>query len=673
MRAFSLILLILTGALTAAAQLVTGPETLLGDATLAPIATQSSTVSTPVLASDGDEILMVWTGRSSLYAQRLDRHGRLVTELPKLLVSGAPDSGQVSGARVVYTGGLYAIFYSRLNAERRFETWVLRVTRELEIVDQRVFTPSDSVYDIVRDGDELLLLMRNSVWRVRDDLSVIGTVAIPYTASRSIAPSPHGTLLVSGAAPAITVRMLDESVTARLVSADSVGGLRAMWTGTQFLVVWSRCFQSSCATSLVTLDEQLRPIVGPVPLETGGCNGCGVGITLLGTDDALVTWSGVDKIRGLRVRKGRPEERTPWNFGTTNTFLTAQGLLLTVSALSVRAFVPDALSQDPATLPVVAVPQGAGEERIIAVGRSAGEVAVVRRRPDGANVASILDHDGRVLREAGVPSGEPVALGHDGRDFYALVSNQFQKLEQSAVAVRLPFAPASALVWAGSGFVILQQDYADHTGRTQYRTRMLWLTREGVVELPPCPNWEFPSGGPASVVEAGGDTVIAVGKHLARIRDGCPAGPSTPAPDLPYDWRPAWQNGMWAWVTTPEGWNADLSLTDDPARPASVRRIAEKTPVYESSVHIAPLSGHWLVAYNARNLYAMLLDGDGGVLSTTKIADATDGRPYLVPLSPGRVLAVYQRQVMEPPYLGATRVLAAPLTLAPSRRRVVRP
>lgn len=676
MRASLLTLLLLASAL-ASGQPVIGPEQLLGDASPAPMDT-TTMYGSPDLDTDGDETLMVWTVRSSLYAQRLDRHGRAVAEMPTLLVYGTSQVRPIeSYPRVLYTGGLYSIFYRRLSEERKWETWVMRVTRELEIVDARVFS-SDLAYNIVRSGDEILLVMKDTVYRLRDDLSVIGTIPLTQGFVGRFAPSPHGTLLLSGSGPAITARMLDDSVSVRFVPTDSLYALRGVWTGTQFLVVWNRCFAGSCETALVTLDEQLRITYGPVKLDSIACSSCDLDIAVFGTDEAFVTWGSDGKVRGVRVRKGWTDGRQPSDFGsTTTTFVTAQGLMLIVDRkLNVRAFVPAALNGSPMALPVLAAPRAAVEESIVAVAGSANEVAVVRRRGE-TYIASILDAEGRTLREATLPSGGSVTLAHDGRDFYAVAGSRFQKLATGAPVVNLPFVPDGALVWTGSGFVTLQSHYPDHAGQTQYRTRMLRLTPTGEVELMPCPNWEFPSTAAAApvVVRAGSETVIVVGKHLARLRDGCPAGPPTPVENLPYTWRVAWQNGRWAWVSTVMGSNLDLWLADDPASSPSRHSLADGlSGVYESNFDIAPLSGHWLVAYNDGSLRAVLADFAGRRLSTSVISPTTNGRPFLVPMPAGRVLAIYQRQVPEPPYLGVTRVMAAPLTLeAPSRRRAVRP
>lgn len=668
---------LLATSLTAGELPAIGPGTLLGDAALAPIG-QSWTLST-ALATDGDEVVLFWSGRSALYAQRLDRHGRLVTGLPVLLLGGtlADEVYVHSKPRVVYAGGIYTIFFDAAGRDRRVGAWSMRLTRELEVLDVRMLAPFDSVRDAARAGDEIILLTVRNLWRLRDDLSVIEKR--PASAGLALAPSPSGTVVISGYAPAITARMVDDSASARVETVDEVNSLRAVWTGTRYLIVWTSC-RWGCITSMVALDQELRPQGRPVLLAIEGCASCHLGITLLGHDDAFVTWQQSGGTRGVRVRNGTLDDPKPWVLGDHSTTLfTAQGLLFDVdSQLNVRAFVLDPLDRRPGALPVISTPRAAVEETIAAVARSATEVAVARRR-GSANLVSILDHEGRTLREVPIAAGEDVALAHDGTRFYALVStygeSRLQRVESGAAAVKLPFRAANALAWAGSGFVILQSNYPDPAGAPVPRTRMLWLTREGAVEVLPCPNWEFPTAAETvTVAEAGPYTVINVDGWSARVRDGCPTGPPVTMPDGSRTWRPAWQNGTWAWAAHPPGEaTVDLAVGPDLGSPLSTHRVPEQW-VFGGSFDIAPLSGRWLVAYNDGSLRAALADAHGRVVGRVMIAETPSRRPFLLPVSPGRVLAIYERPVREAPYLGVLRVMAAPVTLeAAVRRRMARP
>ncbi len=110
-------------------QAVRGPEVLLGDPTLAPIAGPNTSGTTAAMATDGDEVVLVWTGRSSLYAQRLDRDGRRATELPKLLMAGTRSGPAVATPlRTFHAAGLYWIFFNRLE-NQQWTTWAMRLTR----------------------------------------------------------------------------------------------------------------------------------------------------------------------------------------------------------------------------------------------------------------------------------------------------------------------------------------------------------------------------------------------------------------------------------------------------------------------------------------------------------------------------------------------------------------
>lgn len=673
MRA-ALVTLLLTLPLLAGERAVAGAERLLGDATLAPIAVPYRYGNDTVMATDGDEVLMVWTDRGSLYGQRLDRFGKRATALPTLLYRGSRNV-PVSGLRVVYAGGLYTIFFHTLDEKRTWVTSAIRLTPKLDVVMDRRVVLQAAILDGVHTGEEFVLVTDKNVWRMRDDFSVIAL--LPKFDGSVLVPSPRGVLLIAASEPAMTARMIDDSISVRVASADNVQAMRAMWTGTEYLLVWT-----DGRTKALVLDENLVARAAPVTLDDKGCTWCSVGIAKIGNDDVIVTWQVGDNTRMRRLRNGLPADSASIYLGDfIKAFSSAHGLLFTVDRmLNVRAFIPGSTGS-PSALPVLAMPVAAAEESVVAVGTSASEVAIVRQRNDRTNVVSIVDPDGRTLREVAIPAGDFVNLSHDGKDFYALVSNyyesRFQRVEAGAAATKLAFRADRALVWTGSGFFILQSDYRDFTGATQYRSRFLGLTREGVVELPPCEHWEFPSSAswPPAVVRTGDETAVAVGFHIARLRGACQTGPPVKTQSIPYNWRPGWQDGLWAWLVTGNS-RLELATTDDPATTPSLHRIAGNVFITENSYDLTPFAGRWLVAYNEYNqstLRASVHDANGALIGTSTIADSIDGRPFLVPIA-DRVLAVYRRQVWESPYLGVHRVFVTPVTLeTASRRRTARP
>ena len=662
-----LALLLLTLPLLAGERAVAGPETLLGDATLVPIAEPSLFGNTAAMATNGDEVLLVWIARGSLYAQRLDRSGSPATPLPTLLVRG-PRLPPMGGLRVLHAGGLYTIFV-HANVEGKWASWAFRVTRELEIVDARIVT-FDPINDVVYDGDEYVLATGRNVFRLRDDFSVIEM--LPNFYGSVLAPSPHGALLITAAAPDITARMIDDSVPVRIASAFWIDAVRAMWTGTQFLVVWTDCPY----TKALILDENLVARGAPVTLDDTLCTWDNIEIVKVAEDDVIVTWQSGESTRAQRLRGGVPSDSKLPLGSFVKTLYSPHGLLFTVdNQLNVRAFVPGT-TQSPSTLPVRATPLAAAEESVLAVAASATEAAIARHRNDGTNIVSIVDRDGRPLRDVPIPSGDSVSLAHDGTSFYALVSDdlesRFQKVASGASAVRLPVRADPALVWAGSGFYILQSKYSDFTGFIQYRSRFLWLTREGVVELPPCENWEFPTtAGEPVVVRAGEEITVAIGFYLARIRGKCQTGPVVNV-KIPYAWRAAWQNGTWAWILT-DGSTLDLATADDPLSTPSLHRSAHNVRIWHKVYDLVPFGGHWLVVYGDQTLRASVHNAAGALVGTSVLANGIEGRPFLVPMG-DRVLAVYRRQIYDPPYLGVHRVMVAPVTLETEvRRRVARP
>ncbi|HUR79221.1 MAG TPA: hypothetical protein VM733_00545 [Thermoanaerobaculia bacterium] len=678
MRVFHLPTILLLFVLPLAAsgeQLVRGPETLLGNADLAPLGGASLQ-----MASDGDEVVLAFITRNCVYAQRLDRNGVALTPLPVLIASGNVVRRAMDPLRVVYAGGFYTFFFTRYDhATQQWSVQATRVTRDLELVETRAIEAS-SLLDAVRTNGDIVVMTYDSLWFLRDDLSVIRRTA--RVDGAMLVASPQGALMLTALEPVLSARFLDNGLSARIAGVYKPQKIAGAWTGSEFLIAWSDWGHVYAAT----LDAELRVRVKPVLLSdfSNVCADCSVSVVAMSSGEALVRWQRGSTSLAARFRDGVMVEKTPWILGTSVTpFVTSSGLVIMAGpSLDVRAFVAGAVSE-PAKQSVTATVRVAAEESLAAVAASASEVAVARHRADGTNFVSVVDHDGRALRDVRIANGARVALAHDGTAFYALVTDgytaQFQKVADGAGVTKLNVRLANLLHWEGTQFLILQNGYADFTGAQVNKTRALAIARDGTVGLPRCAMWEFPlTSGRARVLRGGTDTFIAVENDLARLRDDCQTGPPDPlVKTINYQFAAAWNGSVWARLAFggPVS-RLQLSFAPDLTSAAEGHDVAAEL-LYgeEETFDVAPAGDRWLVIWNKNaRLESALFDANGRVAGTATIADDALNGVRLVPVSNNRVLAIYQRQVYDPPYLGVTRVFAARMTLDPaSRRRTVRP
>ncbi|HVE71579.1 MAG TPA: hypothetical protein VNI54_09450 [Thermoanaerobaculia bacterium] len=668
-------LLLLSLSLFAGERAVRGPETLLGDATLSPISDwRYGTVG--AIASDGDEIVLFWIGCGSLYAQRLDRNGNAVTPLPQILVRGMVLPPYVSGKiAAVHAGGHYVVFYSWYD-RFRFSLRALRLTRELEPVDERVLEAATSaISDAVVAGDEIVLGASREVFRLRHDLTLIERVK-GFDVTDLLA-TPHGVLVVTNSEPAIGVRMLDGSASARLASVYEPSVAQSVWTGSEYVVAWA----DYRWLFLLSMDRQFRA-TPQVQIDKAVCDGCVFNLVAVSAGEALLTWQSAGVTRAARVRNGVVTDTTPFVLGPAplTLFRTEAGRFLTVDrGMNVRVFdMPPAAS--PASLAPAATIRTAMDETLADVAVSPAEIAVARHRANGSNIVSILDREGRPLREVTIRDGVNVALAHDGQDFYAVIHNPsttaFQKVAPGAPVTQLPFGVIAALEWSGDAFIILQSGYADFSGQMQHKTRVLSVNREGKAGLAPCPVWELPgTTSIATLIRAGDDLHIVAAGYETSLRRDCAVMPLVPinSPFAPYGLAAAHRDGVWARVrwAVPNAYTIAFpqSLSD----PARERTLPPAD--FLGYFDVAPLGdGGWLVVYGSGLLRAAVYDGAGHLVGTATVGESSTGRVTLVPIATDRVLAVTQRHVWEAPYTGVNRVVTSVITTEPaSRRRTARP
>lgn len=670
MRAIYLAIVLLAQALSAGERPVVGGETLLGDATVAPM--RPAAFDSCDLASDGDEILFVWMDGGSLYAQRLNRHGNPLTAFPRVLLQGQGSWGERWLHRVLWLDGLYCIFFTDTNRSLS----VMRLTRDAEIVDVRVLHAKDGGGQIITAGDEILILTSSTLLRLRADLSVISATPRPQPAlQQRLAASPRGTLILTLTAPAISARFLDDVAGSgvRVGSAEKVGGGAMAWTGTELVAVWTDCPYSYCTAWMARFDEQLRPKGDP--FKIGDSGDAAIGLAPAADDTVLVMQSG----SGTSVRRFRRGVALDGSFSVGHravAFLSSQGTLFLADAkLKVYATASNA-----ATAPlVVAEPQAAAAERILDVASSPDGVAIARQRLEqygGVVHVTLTDGDGKAVRDVQLSApADSVALASDGRDFYALIgSSRFQKVEQDAPLTALPFRAVTALAWTGTSFVTMQRGWND--GQRYYGSTWLrWLDRNGEVVIPRCSPAEIRTevNRATFVPGRGGEMLVAADEYLVHIENDCPAGPPRRA-EGPLQRRVAWQNGTWAaLISDPYPFTLRITFSDDPAAFTGPRhRLATPDWTAPIGVDIAAVGGRWLVSQqSAGGTELFVVDGDGSIIGRGTLPGARNVR--LLSAGPDRVMAVYTRMVWEPPFLGVSRIAVAPVTLETAfRRRAVR-
>lgn len=286
-------------------------------------------------------------------------------------------------------------------------------------------------------------------------------------------------------------------------------------------------------------------------------------------------------------------------------------------------------------------------------------------------------------------SGWWTTLAHDGRDFYALIGNNsgshFLKVESGAVPVKLNIHTVQGgLFWLGDRFVVLQSGVVDFTGRLAEKTRPLALDRSGTLALLDCPVPEIDHRmGPVTVVDTG-DTILVLEPRyifgtVLRFRDDCPAGLPENVPTFAdTDLRVAWRNGRWALFFRDGARRRHVvALSDDLTTHLGPWRDAGRIGTWYTSgqTAIAPLADGWVAAYvTDDHLYTSVVNAAGHAVSSGVDLGSATGRPWLVSFAGDRVLAIHHRQIHQPPYFGARRVVVAPLTLEQAfRRRPSRP
>lgn len=645
----------------------------------------------PAMATDGQEVVVVWTGHrhntgGTIYAMRLDRNGKPLSKLPVVLVEGRETSGvELNGAaiRVVWTDGLYAIFY--LNTRGRLSA--LRVTRELEIVESRVFeTRISQHFDVARSGDEIFVAGAVVVLRLGLDLTVLEHHSFPYPehpwTQRSVADSPRGAVVLAGRTPALTGRYFDSkagevrigSVTDWHESSD------IEWTGSEFVVVWMDCSSySSCHVQTARLDADLR-LIASKTLANVYCHVCsdGVGITLLGTDEVLLTWQSEDNTFGQRFRKGVALDAQPLNLPSQLVAMSWQGKLLAVDGKMRVGVIPppgDASAFSPQTAIELARQQWP-----IAVGRSNREIAVAWNAgwSSGAT-ATVLTLDGAPVRTVPLQESGTGSIASDGHDLYALTRGtwytHFQKLTAGSEAVRVDLVPL--FTWIGTGFLVVRPKRYDYDQEIEIPASFAVLTRAGKLRDVCTQAHEVPVGIEA-IVPAGTHTLLVGQGLLARVRGGCP-GPVEQQPLIRWEPRVAWREGRLASLFPDQSFVLNIATASDGGR-----LLANPRPLFDglsqhSMAAIAGVRDGWLVlnkvggTHQADELHALLLDDDGNVLFRTVIDESVVSRPYLVAVSETEAVVAYSRLEFSAPWLGEARVVARRLTIAEAtKRRTVR-
>jgi hypothetical protein len=673
-RAIFLALTFLAGAgVLAADRPVRGPEILLGDATLAPLPYNS--LRSVVTATNGDQSLALWTLDSTLYAMTIDRNGNFLTPFPKALLHlPLHDDAGTFFTYAAWLDGSYAVFANRSSSDPMM---MLRVTPELEILEQRAIDVP-AFQQLFDTGDELLVMSEYSDFRVGRDFSVIARMPHEWRTGSSIVQTPDGPMLAIASAPAITLWPVDGGgYGIRIVSAGRPRMVRMVWTGSGYAAVWTDCAYG-CVARMATFDEQLRAVSGTLEL---GASDDDVAIFAVGDDIVLVAW----EIRGgvnARWLRGGIRTGSDMFLGVDASLAQlADGRVLSVSRDLETRIVPPPGANTSRDVPVVATAQTAGYERAAAVAASATQLAIARQQNTwGHLVVSILDGNGNQVRE--IPLyGFNIALASDGTDLFALYQSAgtswLQRLAGNARPAPLPYPVLPVLHWTGEIFVTVQSE-SHYVGRTLVRrTWVRWLDRDGVFDDRRCASEIVPATSEiASIVPAGDAAWIFTPSYWIPLKHGCPDGAPQSTPyqyDLP---KVAWRGGTWA----------SLDLT--PYLQEYVLQLSRDVTAFDGRPHdaglaleykgreavLAALPSRWMTGgMSPDGLRVTAFDDSGAITGSTVIAE--QGRvDAIVPLGADRAMVVYTRPVFEPPYAGAQRVFAAPLTFENvSRRRGVSP
>ena len=436
MRVLTFVLLLLPVASGAAADIVAGPEFAVGEMVLG---VRAGEVGKPAMATDGDRTLLAFganpNGAVGLYTQFLDRDGHPAGD-PQLL--DGPGTRVVVGA--VWSGGRYVVFFWDRDELLLFAAFVNANGHSYGT--PRAIARMNPPQSIVVRGDEIVLATSDSLVRLRSDATVIQKIALPYVYARALAAGPRSIGVLSLDKEAITLRTLDRSslsppvsVTPRTILGGYATRSALAWTGSEYVAVWSDCFNGTTCTAWMTrFDERGRSLgetreIGEVREPTYGH---GLTLTALGDNTIFVTIDGGTypnfRTIGRRFRAGIEvqDEISVIPAPPMAVSLNAHGQLFMVNSELFLSALPahGVFPFRPELRPVVISPV---HEQLWSAASTPTQVAVLRSRSIGGEplkvIASVMTHDGALVYELEV-DGWTASIASNGRDFYLLWSDE---------------------------------------------------------------------------------------------------------------------------------------------------------------------------------------------------------------------------------------------------------
>jgi len=667
------LLLLLSFAVSAGAGITAGPEVHF-EAPFGPWAGDPD--YRPATATDGERTLVVFAAGpgSTLYAQLLDRDGQPLLQHPRRIAE--PDDFR--NVRTVWSGGRWVVFYNGVALVLSRDGRALGLPRP---VDSYVDTQA-----VVAREDEIVLVSRTAVTRLRSDTTLIQEIALPPTTSRrAVAAGPRGIAIFTADRGGITLQRLDRStlsppveVTPRRVLGEFPNGGELVWTGSEYVGVWSDCgYPRSCTAWMTRFDERGRAL--GEPREVGELDVTvrnGLTLTSLGDNTVFVTMeSGSTIARGVgrRFRAGQEVQSTSiFPHPPLAASVNAHGVLHVVNAEMLVSVLP-------VHAPFPVLPEqrtmlfSPADERAWTTASTDTHAAVLRRRAVGGQplkfVASVMTHDLAPVHELEV-AAENASMVSDGRDFWLLWT-----APESVYAARLwlqKIAPGTTPVEIGDrpafywwirfarfkdSFLILW-----HDGRSK-----VWLREWNADGLqPPVLMNEQPADGWRPQVVPAGDDLLYLWQEGRRWRSRkiTSAGQTAGAEDvLPYAADApscAWNgfavgcsfetsDGYYFTLRDAAGVFRETARIDDPeiAWSASVKAVGERYAMLR------------IVGLDTR---LFLFGRDGKLLERLDLENA--GYPAsLLPLAGARAWLFYTRFLYTPPAFNVRSMFARELTL----------
>jgi hypothetical protein len=657
--------------------------------------------SAPVMATDGDTILSVYTRGGAIFATRFDRDGRLLTPEPLPILQRIVTDGVAvwdTALRLLWFRDHYVLFFRAPDSSVR----AIRIT-PAGIPVEVVALPLQTIrpIDVATDGNEIILVCDvPTAFRLDASLQLIGTLPLAPTplnyqsAVRSIAYGDGRFMILTLEWSRVSTEVVqDGAVSPRVdvgpVNRESRPGSKVVWTGSTFVAGWSECTQGISSDACLGVWTPLTStgaaagllrITGYALLSTTSPGDFELSLTALDRDTVWFTWrAGNDQTRvgrTYRLNGAAMGPTTKLGFDPVSSLTLPGDALAIIDARQRLAWIDAA---ETATLPEVLPFQTTllipPNETVLDAAASTTEIAVLRsvKRDDETvrtAAVSILAHDGTLLRD--IDLGEDVSMGtiaSDGRQFFALLwhwrgAMTFHNLTTGKDTAVWPSGAYPSMVWTGTELVAAWRAGGEVTiARFDREGRPLAL-----------PTALARSDRAAHLVARDGRVLLAYtsgGVTHVQVLDshGYPVGGPDTVKHGPGWWRGAIAtNGETEVVPTSESNRPSIGFAFRPRNGTFVQaagRVTAAQPIEYAS--LAATAQGFLFAYQVPALFdtshLALIDDQGFATRTLDVGSGIDGEHVLVELAPDRLLYVYPRIADDSRRAGASRVYGRIITV----------